>query len=179
MKIHYSTSGISSGSLDVHSKRSDHWRKVDSTQGVKIRWKFTLFVESTTRRLPLQDMTYDSDTRPWLMSTLSGMMKTSGRSSLNLVTAIVCVCELPRKLVTVTVISYAMLVSCRYCPLSVRVGPSDPGMEAINAIRSWQNTEGIFVCLAWLHQRLILGYFFSYYHWIHLNKQSLMNIMQN
>ena len=24
--IHYSTSGISSGSLDIHSKRSDHWR---------------------------------------------------------------------------------------------------------------------------------------------------------
>ena len=25
VKIHYSTSGISSGSLDIHSKRSDHW----------------------------------------------------------------------------------------------------------------------------------------------------------
>ena len=24
-KIHYSTSGISSGSLDIHSKRSDYW----------------------------------------------------------------------------------------------------------------------------------------------------------
>ena len=24
-KIHYSTSGISSGSIDIHSKRSDHW----------------------------------------------------------------------------------------------------------------------------------------------------------
>ena len=26
VKINYSTSGISSGSLDIHSKRSDHWR---------------------------------------------------------------------------------------------------------------------------------------------------------
>ena len=26
VKIHYLTSGISSGSLDIHSKRSDHWR---------------------------------------------------------------------------------------------------------------------------------------------------------
>ena len=26
VKIHYSTSGISSGSLDIHSKKSDHWR---------------------------------------------------------------------------------------------------------------------------------------------------------
>ena len=26
VKIHYSTSGISSGSLDIHAKRSDHWR---------------------------------------------------------------------------------------------------------------------------------------------------------
>ena len=26
VKIHYWTSGISSGSLDIHSKRSDHWR---------------------------------------------------------------------------------------------------------------------------------------------------------
>ena len=26
VKIHYSTSGISSGSLDIHSKRSDPWR---------------------------------------------------------------------------------------------------------------------------------------------------------
>ena len=26
VKIHYSVSGISSGSLDIHSKRSDHWR---------------------------------------------------------------------------------------------------------------------------------------------------------
>ena len=25
VKIHYSTSEISSGSLDIHSKRSDHW----------------------------------------------------------------------------------------------------------------------------------------------------------
>ena len=26
VKIHYSTSGISSGSLHIHSKRNDHWR---------------------------------------------------------------------------------------------------------------------------------------------------------
>ena len=26
MNIHYSKSGISSGSLDIHFKRSDHWR---------------------------------------------------------------------------------------------------------------------------------------------------------
>ena len=26
VKIRFSTSGISSGSLDIHSKRSDHWR---------------------------------------------------------------------------------------------------------------------------------------------------------
>ena len=26
VKIHYSASEISSGSLDIHSKRSDHWR---------------------------------------------------------------------------------------------------------------------------------------------------------
>ena len=26
VKIHYSTSEISSGSLDIHSNRSDHWR---------------------------------------------------------------------------------------------------------------------------------------------------------
>ena len=38
VKIHYSASEISSGLLDIHSKRSDHWRHYVTTQGVKIEW---------------------------------------------------------------------------------------------------------------------------------------------
>ena len=38
VKIYYSTSGISSGSLDIHSKRSDPWRQYPwSENWVKIR----------------------------------------------------------------------------------------------------------------------------------------------
>ena len=37
VKIHCSTSGISSGSLDIHSKRSDHWRHYPGSENrVKI-----------------------------------------------------------------------------------------------------------------------------------------------
>ena len=36
VKIHYSASEITSGSLDIHSNRSDRWRHY--TQGVKIKW---------------------------------------------------------------------------------------------------------------------------------------------
>ena len=37
MKIHYSASGISSGSLDIHSRRSDHWRNYTMSENrVKI-----------------------------------------------------------------------------------------------------------------------------------------------
>ena len=45
VKIHYSTSGISSGSLAIHSKEviTDV-----TTQGVKIEWKFTRIINKTS-----------------------------------------------------------------------------------------------------------------------------------
>ena len=48
MKIHYSTSAISSGSLDIHSKRSDHWRYYPCRERRQwqIEWKFTQFFEN-------------------------------------------------------------------------------------------------------------------------------------
>ena len=51
--IHYSTSGISSGSLNIHSKRSDHWRHcaqgiTSVTNRVKIH---SIFSESTSWQL--------------------------------------------------------------------------------------------------------------------------------
>ena len=50
VEIHYSTSGISSGSLHIHSKRSDHWRH---SLGTNIEWKFTLsFIERMTLQQP-------------------------------------------------------------------------------------------------------------------------------
>ena len=39
VKIHYSTSGISSGSLGIHSKRSDHWRHYPGMTSVTNRVK--------------------------------------------------------------------------------------------------------------------------------------------
>ena len=37
VKIHYSASEISSGSLDIHSKRSDHWRHYPRSEN-KVNW---------------------------------------------------------------------------------------------------------------------------------------------
>ena len=43
VEIHYSASGISSGSLDIHSKRSDHWAWGHSPGRDLSEWKFTSF----------------------------------------------------------------------------------------------------------------------------------------
>ena len=43
VKIHYSTSEISSGSLDFHSKRSDHWRHYPRSEN-RVNW--VIFLES-------------------------------------------------------------------------------------------------------------------------------------
>ena len=47
VKIYYSTSGISSGSLDIYSKRSDHWHHhytlYREWRQWQIEWNFTLF----------------------------------------------------------------------------------------------------------------------------------------
>ena len=37
VKIHYPASEISSGSLDIHSKRSDHWRHYPRSEN-KVNW---------------------------------------------------------------------------------------------------------------------------------------------
>ena len=44
VKIHFSASEISSGSLDIHSKRSDHWRHYPRREN-QVNW--VIFLEST------------------------------------------------------------------------------------------------------------------------------------
>ena len=73
MKIHYSTRGILSGSLDIHSKRSDHWRHYPTQEWHQwqIEWKFTLFFREYTSNI------ISTKHKAWYISTTYIQLMTS------------------------------------------------------------------------------------------------------